>query len=166
MLGIAARNGHVVRPLLALTGAQTREYCRDADVRWVEDETNSKIDLARNRIRHEVLPRLREVHPAAEQNMLATIAELNEESAVLEDAIDRAQEAVGAGGDPPAVELSRQVRKVCPARCSTRMFLTPWDHARDALASAKTQGQRNRAFMWGPARLSEAISASGTGDSR
>src|SRR5262249_14546946 len=62
---------------------------------------------ARNLLRLEVIPRLRAVHPAAEQNVLSTAALLREEQEVLEQAVDDAMRASGAGGRPPAVELAR-----------------------------------------------------------
>jgi tRNA(Ile)-lysidine synthase len=74
---------------------------------WREDESNQDRGLARNLLRLEVIPRLRAVHPAAERNVLATADLLADEQEVLDQAVEDAIRASGAGGRPPAVELSR-----------------------------------------------------------
>jgi tRNA(Ile)-lysidine synthase len=114
LLGMQPRNGAVIRPLLRVTREQARAYCRAAGLAWREDETNLDRRLARNRLRLDVLPALREIHPAADENLLSTIEELTEESEVLERAVDEAIERVGAGGQPPAVEAAR-LRELAPA---------------------------------------------------
>jgi tRNA(Ile)-lysidine synthase len=105
--GMAGRRDRLVRPLLGVSRDQTRAYCAEAGLSWVEDETNADLSLARNRLRLEVLPALREIHPAADANVLATAAQLRDESEVLEAAVERAAGEVGAGGVPPAVEAAR-----------------------------------------------------------
>jgi tRNA(Ile)-lysidine synthase len=96
-----------VRPLLGLSAADTRAYCLAQGLAWREDETNEDRSLARNRLRHEVIPALREVHPAVEQNILATAAQLRDEQEVVERAVGEALARLGAGGFPPAVEAAR-----------------------------------------------------------
>ncbi len=107
LLGMRTRRDRIVRPLLEVTRAETHAYCVEAGLAWREDETNRDRSLARNRLRHEVLPAMREIHPAADQNILATAALLRDEQQVLERAIEEALREAGAGGAPPSVELSR-----------------------------------------------------------
>lgn len=114
LLGMQPRNGAVIRPLLGVTSEQARAYCRAAGLAWREDETNLDTGLARNRLRLDVLPALREIHPATDANLLSTIEQLTEESEVLERMVDEAIEQVGAGGQPPAVEAAR-LRELAPA---------------------------------------------------
>src|SRR4051812_28055694 len=40
LLGMAERNGRIVRPLLGVTRAQTAAYCTERGLPWVEDATN------------------------------------------------------------------------------------------------------------------------------
>ena len=107
LLGMRARRGRIGRPLLEVTRAQTEGYCRESGLEWREDETNQDRTLARNRIRHEILPALRQVHPAADDNVLSTAALLRDEQEVLEQAVDEAIRELGAGGNPPSIELAR-----------------------------------------------------------
>jgi tRNA(Ile)-lysidine synthase len=52
-----------IRPLLSVSRAQVETYLRDLGQLWREDETNQSRDYLRNRIRHELLPSLREYNP-------------------------------------------------------------------------------------------------------
>ncbi len=84
LLGLAAREGRLVRPLLGVTREQTAAYCRERGLSWREDESNSDERFARTRVRDGVLPALRAVHPAAESNLLRTAALLREETELLD----------------------------------------------------------------------------------
>ena len=63
------REDGVVRPLLGLWRDETRAYCKAEGLDYREDSSNP--DTARGVIRGEVLPALRRLHPAAEENILA-----------------------------------------------------------------------------------------------
>jgi tRNA(Ile)-lysidine synthase len=104
LLGMAAREGRLVRPLLGVTREQTAAYCEARGLGWREDESNEAPAFARNRLRRELLPALRSLHPAAEANVLRTLALLRDEAAVLDAVVDAALEEAG---DPPAVEPLR-----------------------------------------------------------
>jgi tRNA(Ile)-lysidine synthase len=92
LLGMPARSGRLVRPLLGLSREETAAYCRARGLTWREDESNASDAYARNRIRSGLLEALRTVHPAAEANVLATLAVLRDEAAVLETVVDAALE--------------------------------------------------------------------------
>jgi tRNA(Ile)-lysidine synthase len=87
LLGMAARDGRLVRPLLGITRAETAAYCRARGIAWREDASNASDAFARNRVRHELLPALQSVHPAAEENVRRTAELLREEAAVLDEVV-------------------------------------------------------------------------------
>lgn len=101
LLGMEPRRGRLVRPLLEVTRDDTREWCRARGLRWREDPTNDDISYARARVRHRVVPELRELNPAAERNVAETARMLRDEQEVLDAAVDAALERLG-----PAPELS------------------------------------------------------------
>jgi tRNA(Ile)-lysidine synthase len=88
LLGMRPRQGRLVRPLLSFTREQTAAYCRERGLPWREDESNGSDAYARGRVRTGLVPALREIHPAAEQNVLALVELLREEAAVLEELVD------------------------------------------------------------------------------
>ena len=99
LLGMPARDGLLVRPLLALTREETASYCRARGLGWREDATNADDRFARGRVRHGLLEELRRVHPAAEANVLRTTELLRAEAAVLD--------ALVAGALGGRAEISR-----------------------------------------------------------
>jgi tRNA(Ile)-lysidine synthetase-like protein len=64
----ARREDGVVRPLLRAWRAETEAYCRTEGLEFRVDASNR--DTKRGLIRAEILPRLRELHPAADLNLL------------------------------------------------------------------------------------------------
>ncbi len=88
LLGMAASDGRLLRPLLAVTREQTASYCLAAGLAWREDESNDDETYARARVRNGLLPALRAVHPAAESNVLRTAMLLREETALLDGLIE------------------------------------------------------------------------------
>jgi len=88
LLGMVAREGRLVRPLLAVTRSQTADYCRARGLAWCDDESNEDDSFARTRVRSKLVPALRAVHPAAEANVLRTAALLREETDLLDGLVD------------------------------------------------------------------------------
>lgn len=97
LLGMAAREGALIRPLLGVSRTETAAHCEARGLAWREDASNAAF--VRGRVRHDLLPALRAIHPAAEANVLRTLELLRDEAAVLDAAVDR---ALSAAGDPPA----------------------------------------------------------------
>jgi tRNA(Ile)-lysidine synthase len=100
LLGMPARQGRLVRPLLGVTREETAAYCTERGLPWREDESNDAPAFARNRLRHGLLPLLREAHPAADANVLRTLDLLRDEAAVLDAVV---ADALAKAGDPPEV---------------------------------------------------------------
>ena len=67
--GIRPKRGCYLRPLLALTRADTEAFCRAAGQPWVTDETNATDAYARNRVRRAALPALQSTNTAAVENL-------------------------------------------------------------------------------------------------
>ena len=76
--GIPVRRGDIIRPLLCLTRADIEAYCRENDLAFVTDSTNLSDDYTRNKLRHRVMPVLRELNPNAEENIGRTAALMGE----------------------------------------------------------------------------------------
>lgn len=55
----------IYRPLLNTTRAELLAYAREHNLTWCEDESNSDVKYARNKVRHEYLPHLEESNPGA-----------------------------------------------------------------------------------------------------
>jgi tRNA(Ile)-lysidine synthase len=84
LLGMRPRDGRLVRPLLAVTRAETTAWCEAHGLAWRDDATNAGDRYARNRVRHGLVPALEAIHPAAAENVLRTAALLRDEAEVLD----------------------------------------------------------------------------------
>ena len=63
LCGIPRIRGNIVRPLLDVTRAEVEEYLALLGQPYCTDSTNLSNDYTRNRVRHDILPRLRELNP-------------------------------------------------------------------------------------------------------
>ncbi|HLY85538.1 MAG TPA: tRNA lysidine(34) synthetase TilS [Gaiellaceae bacterium] len=70
--GIASRSDDgVVHPLLPLWREETKAYCREVGLDYRSDASNA--GTKRGLIREEILPLLRRLHPAADENLLHSL---------------------------------------------------------------------------------------------
>jgi tRNA(Ile)-lysidine synthase len=67
----AHREDGVVRPLLTVWRAETEAYCEAEGLSFRVDSSNE--DTVRGLIRREIVPALRQLHPAAEENVLRAL---------------------------------------------------------------------------------------------
>jgi tRNA(Ile)-lysidine synthase len=105
LLGMAPREGRLVRPLLGVTREQTTAYCAARGLEWREDVSNDNELYARARVRNGLAKALSEVHPAAEANVLRTARMLREETALLDGLV----EVELAGKDRVAIARLREL---------------------------------------------------------
>lgn len=107
LFGMQPRVGNVIRPLLAVDHLATVSHCASRGLATVEDPSNATDRFARGRVRHGLVPALREIHPAAEANVVATSELLRDEAAVLDELV-----LALISGEPPTqtipIELLRE----------------------------------------------------------
>lgn len=84
------KHGDIVRPLLCLSHQEILDYLHEEQQDYVTDHTNLEDEYARNKIRLNVLPTLREVNKGASKNILSTIENLNEVLKVYQQATQQA----------------------------------------------------------------------------
>lgn len=61
------------RPLLGVSRQQLHDYARHRQLRWIEDQSNNDLQFLRNRVRHQLLPLMREQNPRISER-LATLS--------------------------------------------------------------------------------------------
>ncbi|RYU86936.1 tRNA lysidine(34) synthetase TilS [Mucilaginibacter terrigena] len=64
--GILPKNGKLARPLLFLTRDEIQTIIAAEGLNYVEDASNASVKYARNKIRHQVIPLLKELNPGLE----------------------------------------------------------------------------------------------------
>ena len=63
LIGIPEQNEKVVRPLLAFSQEEIEDYASINGIQWREDSSNASDKYLRNKIRHHVVPLLKELNP-------------------------------------------------------------------------------------------------------
>jgi tRNA(Ile)-lysidine synthase len=109
LAGLAA-SGRIRRPLLSLSRAELADYAAASGVEWLDDPTNLDLRYARNRIRHELLPALRNVAPAIDSDLVAigdrAAAWRRELDAIIDARIRFAGDRESGNLDVPAESLA------------------------------------------------------------
>lgn len=82
--GIAPVNGALIRPMLTVTRAEVLAFLAEYHIPYVEDSSNFGDDFLRNRLRHRVMPLLKEENPCLSQNLSAMALRLRQDEKTLE----------------------------------------------------------------------------------
>jgi tRNA(Ile)-lysidine synthase len=86
--GIPKINGNIVRPLLPFSRKEILKYAKEHNIEWREDASNASTKYTRNKIRHQVIPVLKEINPSLLSSFEKTLENLQESQQILEDKID------------------------------------------------------------------------------
>lgn len=119
------RRPNVYRPILDVSRSETREIAALADLPFRDDPANESLDLTRNRIRHVVLPRLRELNPNLDETMARAASALRSDRDLLDEMAD------GALSD----EMETSVITTLPSPIADRL-VKRWLTAHDVEVSA------------------------------
>jgi tRNA(Ile)-lysidine synthetase-like protein len=118
------REDGIVRPLLGVWRDETEAYCRERGLEVRRDSSN--LDTKRGLIRHEILPRLRQLHPGADENLVA----LADARPRLPRALERSlAELISSTEGTKSVDLGnriRAVREYDEVRLEGRVTFGPW----------------------------------------
>lgn len=63
LTGIPAKNEDIIRPMLAFSREEIKEYAENLKINWREDSSNRSKKYLRNKIRKEIIPILTELNP-------------------------------------------------------------------------------------------------------
>jgi tRNA(Ile)-lysidine synthase len=69
LAGIPVKNNKVIRPLLFATRSQVEKHATEKGIQWREDQSNLTDDYQRNFIRHQIVPKLKELNPSLETTL-------------------------------------------------------------------------------------------------
>ena len=94
LTGIPETNEQLVRPLIPFSRAEIENFAKDNQMSWQEDSSNASSKYVRNALRHNVIPKLKEIKPEWLQNFQKTQSHLQGSKAIIEDALARIQKKV------------------------------------------------------------------------
>ncbi|MBQ2303416.1 MAG: tRNA lysidine(34) synthetase TilS [Bacteroidales bacterium] len=92
--GILPKNGSIVRPLLFATRKSILDYAESRNIQFVEDSTNSETKFLRNKIRHRVIPVLKEISPDFDSVIRKNIERLRDTETIFRSAIEKVKDEI------------------------------------------------------------------------
>ena len=81
--GITPVCGQLIRPMLTVTRCQVEDFLQEYHLSFVQDSSNDTDDFLRNRIRHRVMPLLKEENPKLAENVSQMALRLRQDEAAL-----------------------------------------------------------------------------------
>ena len=116
MHGILSQNGNLVRPMLCFTRKDIEEIVAENKLAYVEDSSNASVKYARNKIRHQVVPTLKELNPSLEQTFENNLKHFRELEQLLELRVEEVrQKLVSYVGAEIHIAID-EVKKLVPQR--------------------------------------------------
>lgn len=88
LTGIPAKTSTISRPMLIFSRAQIMQFAEINNITWREDQSNRETKYLRNKIRYNVIPKLKELHPGFLANFESTRANLEGTAALLKNYLD------------------------------------------------------------------------------
>lgn len=83
LCGMKEENGKVVRPLLHISREEIDKFVADENLEYVDDCTNATDLYLRNRIRHQLIPLMRELNPSFDTTMEQNLHNLSDANEVF-----------------------------------------------------------------------------------
>lgn len=114
--GIRAVRGLYVRPLLACRRTELRAWLSAAGETWCEDVTNADRAIARNRVRHDLLPVIEQIAPGAVPALARAAALAQDDEDVLQAEAIKMAASVVLQEDTSGADLDRdRLRALAPS---------------------------------------------------
>jgi len=101
--GIPEKKGRVIRPLLPFSRKEMEEYARVHQLAWREDSSNISDDYSRNFIRHQIVPKLKELNPSLEETFSRNAERLHAADELVRRELKRLRETY-------VLQSGRQIR--------------------------------------------------------
>ena len=92
--GIPEINRNIVRPLLTFSREEIEFFAKNNKISWREDQSNTATKYVRNKIRHKILPVLKEINPSLLDTFSKTLGHLQESTHIINDRIKEVSQKV------------------------------------------------------------------------
>lgn len=114
--GILPKNGKLVRPLLFLNRAEIQTIVTTEGLTFVEDSSNASAKYARNKIRLEVVPKLKELNPSLEKTFENNLLHFRDLELLLELKLDELRQTLPQIHNDLTYLPITKVKKLSPKR--------------------------------------------------
>ncbi|WP_457619060.1 tRNA lysidine(34) synthetase TilS [Lutibacter sp.] len=94
LTGIPEVNGNIIRPLLPFDRNDILIYATKNKLHWREDQSNSSLKYVRNKIRHKIVPVLKELNPSLLDSFQNTLENLKGSQQIVKDCVQNVSKTV------------------------------------------------------------------------
>lgn len=134
LCGMKAENGKVVRPLLHISREEIDKFVADENLEYVDDCTNASDLYLRNRIRHQLIPLLRELNPSFDSVMEQNLHNLGDANEIYQSTVTAILENIithrSDGIDEIAIE---HIEDISPQKTLLFELLKPYGFNSDSV---------------------------------
>lgn len=88
LTGIPMINDNIVRPLLPFSREIIEAFANENNIEWREDSSNSTRKYLRNKLRHEVVPILKEINPQLIDSFQNTLENLSDTADIVKESLN------------------------------------------------------------------------------
>lgn len=126
LTSIPEKTANIARPLLPFSRDDIMTYAKAQNLVWREDETNKETKYLRNKIRHDIVPKLKELHPTFLANFLKTQDYLGQTSILLDNHINEVKKNIFKREDDILkIEISA-LQKLTPLKSYIYLLFKPF----------------------------------------
>ena len=113
LTGIPEKNVNIVRPLLVFSRDEIIAFAKENNIDWREDQSNSSTKYIRNKIRHQVVPVLKEINPNLLDSFGKTSSHLQESQQIIDDKIDSVSKDIVIKDFSTSLEMTKiNIKKI------------------------------------------------------
>lgn len=138
---------NIIRPLIECSRNEIEDFCKQNNLGFVTDSSNLSDDYTRNRIRHKIIPLLKEINPSFDASVLRCVTSLRSDEKYLSQEANKLYEKIQLDSGYDAVKLmnadialsSRVVSKIIYNKCGVLPERKHIDSVLSILNGGKTE---------------------------
>lgn len=107
LTGIPERNDKIIRPLLPFSRSEIETFAKQINIQWREDSSNASDKYLRNKLRHELVPILKDLNPSLLATFQNTISSLQQSQSLVNDASQMVYKEVVSEEDTIKIDIAK-----------------------------------------------------------
>ena len=125
--GILPKQGRIIRPLLFTKKEEIEKYAKINKLQHREDSSNASDKYVRNKIRHDIVPILKQLNPDLENTMNETLQRLRDVELIYKNEIENKRSVIVKEEKNCSVISIKQLKKLQPLATYLYEFLKPYN---------------------------------------
>ncbi|MFA8450869.1 MAG: tRNA lysidine(34) synthetase TilS [Bacteroidales bacterium] len=148
--GILPKQGNIIHPLLFMTKDNIFNYCEDNKLAFRSDSSNDSDKYIRNKLRHHVIPIIKNIQPNFNSIMLDNFERINSQENLLQALVEKEFDKIcNKQENKVTIDIDRLMQIPYPLE-ALRMYLSAYhfnfDTCSDVIYSLKN-GQSGKQFL-------------------